>query len=355
MKELIQQKKTIIKLLLPFLTFTVCLIFFSNSASAQSRSTKVARKNIKEENENFQEFVTDWKEIGSITRGSYGVAGGYERKYNIKNGFCKPEDYKIPEKVGILAFYISDDDYSTYTGGAYYSTTTTHKASEEKVNAIAQRIFDQSIDEMKKQYTMMGMELLTPDEFLTSGKLRDIYFKTPLNNMESKAYVVGAEGSGAASPDGFRLLPYNSILLSGKKFNIERDAYLKALGLDAYIIVDVGLIAANGSIKNITSSFLYKNPGYDTSDKVGEYLVGYTPYSIGYVTMKINPPMKGIFVREEQEYTNKKGKTDVRFLKVDVKPGVSVLVNYVVKRLGKQSVDQIVPPAKAGKKKKKRK
>ena len=348
-------KRLTIKKLLTSVTFILCILLVNTNINAQSRSTKAARKTIQQDNENLQEFMNDWKAIGSITRGSYAVAGGYERKYNLKNGFCAPEDYKIPEKVGILAFYIADDDYSTYSGGPYYSTITTHKASEKKVNEIAQRIFDQSIDEMKKQYALMGMELLTPDEFLTTDKLRDIYYNTPLNNMEGKAYVVGAEGSGAAAPDGFRLLPYVSIMLSGKKFAIERDTYLKALGMDAYIIVEVGLIAANGSIKNITSSFLYKNPGYEASDKVGEYLVGYTPYSIGYVTMKINPPLKGIFVKEEKEYTNKKGKTDIKFMKVDVKPDVSVLVNYVVNRLGKQSVDQIVPPAKGDKKKKKKK
>ena len=348
-------KKLGIKKLIPSIIFTLCILLINTNINAQSRSTKAARKIIQEENENFQEFMNDGKAIGSITRGSYGVAGDYERKYNLKKDFCAPEDYRVPKKVGILAFYIADDEYYTITGGNYYSTITTHKASEEKVNVIAQRIFDQSIDDMKKQYALLGMKLLTPDEFLTTEKLRNIYYNTPLNNMEGKAYVVGVEGSGAASPDGFRILPYASILLSGKKFAIERDTYLNALGMDAYIIVEVGLIAANGSIKNITSSFVYKNPGYEASDKVGEYLVGYTPYSIGYVTMKFDPPMKGIFLKEEQEYTNKKGKTDMKFVKVDVKSDVSVLVNYVVERLGKRSVDQIVPPKKADKKKKKKK
>ncbi len=348
-------KRLTVKKFITSIIFTLCILLIHTNINAQSRSTKAARKVIQEDDKNFQEFVNNWKTIGSITRGSYGVAGSYERKYNLKNGFCAPEDYKVPKKVGILAFYIADDDYSSYSSGTYYSTRTTYKASEEKVNAIAQTIFDQSIDEMKKQYALLGMELLTPDEFLTTEKLRDAYFNIPLNNMEGKAYVVGAAGSGAAAPDGFRLLPYSQILFSGKKFAIERDIYLNALGMDAYIIVEVGLIAANGSIKNITSSFIYKNPGYEASDKVGEYLVGYTPYSIGYMTMKINPPLQGIFVKEEKEYTNKRGKTDVKFMNVDIKPGVSVLVNYVVKRLGTQSVDQIVPPAKADKKKKKKK
>ena len=317
---------------------------------AQSKATKNARKMIQEDMESFQKLIDSPETLNAKTIPSYGVAGSYEKKQNIKDGNCTPEDYCIPKKVGILAFYISDGDYSTYSS----DWVTTYKATEEKVNAVAQRIFDQSIDGLKEQYALLGMELLTPDEFLTTEELKNIYYNYPLPNLEGKADVWGAAGSGAAIPDGFRLLPYASIGIAGSKYAKEQFGFFKALDLDAFIVVDVGLIAANGSITGINTMFYYKNPGWKTSGMEGIGVIGYTPYTTGHVGMNFKPVMKGLFIKEEQEYTTKKGKTDIKFVPVDVNPNVSILVEHVVTRLGKLSVDQITLPVKMKKKKKKK-
>ncbi len=337
-------------LVIKFLFVTLGLIAFSTNLSSQSKATKNARKMIQEDMENFQKLIDSPETLNAKTIPSYGVAGSYEKKQNIKDGNCTPEDYSIPKKVGILAFYISDGDYSTYSS----DWVTTYKATEEKVNAVAQRIFDQSIDGLKEQYALLGMELLTPDEFLTTEELKNIYYNYPLPNLEGKADVWGAAGSGAAIPDGFRLLPYASIGIAGNKYAKEQFGFFKALDLDAFIVVDIGLIAANGSITGINAMFYYKNPGWETSGMEGIGVIGYTPYTTGHVGMNFKPVMKGLFIKEEQEYTTKKGKTDIKFVPVDVNPNVSILVEHVVTRLGKLSVDQITLPVKMKKKKKKK-
>ncbi len=329
---------------------TLCFLAISINISAQSRATKNARKINEAEMETFQKLIDDQKTMDAKTIAFDGLVGNYEKKYNINNGFCTQEDYKIPKKVGILAFYITDNDYSVYTP----STITSYKATSEKVNTVIQRVFDQSIDEMKKQYAQLGMEFLTPSEFLTTDSLKNIYYNMPLPNLENKASIFGVEGSGAGVPDGFRLLPYLSMIATGAKFAKERDAYFNALGMDAYIIVDLGLVAANGSIDVISSIFYYKNPGYNSSDKVGEYAVGYTPYTAGYVEMRFKPAMKALFIKEEEKYITKKGKTDIKFLNVDINQNLSVLVSQVVGRLGELSVEQIIKPIKVKKKKKKK-
>jgi len=351
MKKLNQKKLNVIRRLFPSVIITFCLLFAHTNVDAQSRSTKAARKMIQEDLENFQKLIDDPKTLNAKTISSYGVAGSYEKKQNFKDGNCTPDVYCIPKKVGIMVFYISDGDYSTYSA----DWITTYKSNEEKVNAVAQRIFDQSIDGLKKQYALMGMELLTPDEFLTTEELKNVYYNYPLPNMEGKADVWGATGSGAAIPDGFRLLPYASIGIAGNKYAKEQFGFFKALDLDAFIVVEIGLIAANGSITGVNAMFYYKNPGWETSGMEGIGVIGYTPYTTGHVGMIFKPPLKGLFIKEEQEYKTKKGKTDIRFVNVDINPNVNVLVEHVVTRLGKLSVDQITLPVKTKKKKNKKK
>lgn len=335
---------------------TICFFYFlaiSINVSAQAKASKGDRKIVESQKEDFQEFANDYKAMGEKTRGSYEVASNYEKKYNLKNNFCTAENYTVPKKVGILSFYIDDETYSTTTSDAYSITTTTYKASSEKVNVVAQRIYEQSLSALKERYTLLGIDLLTPEEFLTTEEQKNTYYNAPLNNLDGKSDVFKLLGSGSAVPAGFRFLPYASYFIyTGKEFAKEKDAYLNALGLDAYIVVAIKLSASGGSLHNITSAFIFKNPGYDNSDKVGQYLVGYTPYTATYVAMNFGSPMPGIFLKEEKEYTNKKGKQSVKFVPVDVDPNLANLVTYTVERDGKRAVSQI--PIKDKKKKKKK-
>ena len=338
MKILIHQKTISRKKIFSTILFTLCLFLIHTSVDAQSRALKSAKKSYEKELESFQKIIDNQKQLNKMTRYQYEVAGSYEKKYNRKKGLATEEDYKIPAKIGIMAFYISDDDYSVRSDG----WVTTYKATEEKVNVIVQRIYDQSIDGMKEQYALMGMELLSPDEFLTTDELKHIYYNFPLPNLEGKASVFEIAGNGAAVPDGFRLLPYGSVW-GGHKFAKEQRDFFMGLDLDAFIIVEIKLVSANNSLNGIISKFYYKNPGFRKSEhsKSNKFVSGYTAYSTANVDMNFKPPIKGIYIKDIVEYTNKKGKADTKISPVDMNPNLGKIVEHVVVSLGRNSVKQI--------------
>ncbi len=113
--------------------------------------------------------------------------------------------------------------------------------------------------------------------------------------------------------------------------------------MDAYAIIAIDMTATIGTLNGISSGFIFKNPGYEASGAKGP-AVGYTNYTTGSISMAFNPPMKGVFVKEEKEFITKKGKNDIKFVAVDVEPGVSVLLNYVTEKLVFNTKDQIVAP-----------
>ena len=336
-------------------------LLFSTFISAQSKPVKNARKIIESEKEQFQEFLNNPKALEKATKSTYGVVGPYEKKQNLKNGYCTVEDYNVPEKVLLLSFYIKDNDYSLYSKSDIFFTTTTYKASGKKVNAVAQLIYERSIEELKKEYAALGMELITPFEYIapvdpSSGKrvidevLYEKYLNYPLPILDEKAYKFGLTGDYSATPDGFRFLPYSSHLgFQGKKFAKEKDDYLNNLGMDAYAVIVIDVTATIGALNGVSSGFIFKNPGYEASGAKGP-AVGYTNYTTGGVNISFNPIMKGIFIKEEKEYTTKRGKKEIKFIPVDVESGVSDLVNYVNKKLVFNTKQQITKPLKKKKK-----
>ena len=67
-------------------------LLFSTSISAQSKAVKNARKTIETEKEQFHEFINNPKAIEKAIKSTYGVVGSYEKKQNLKNGYCTVED-----------------------------------------------------------------------------------------------------------------------------------------------------------------------------------------------------------------------------------------------------------------------
>ncbi len=219
--------------------FIIAFLFFNTTISAQSRAVKKARKMIETEKEQFQDFINNPKAIKNATKANSGVVSSYERKQNLKKGYCTVEDYSLPKKVLLLSFYIKDNDYAVYTGGRYSITRTSYKSGSEKVNAVAQRIYEQSIEGMKKEYAAFGMELITPFEFIapidpSSGKrvlnekLYEAYSSFPLPILEKKHQNGGLGGNQSAVAEKFRLLPYSSVLgFQGKHFAKEKEECFK--------------------------------------------------------------------------------------------------------------------------------
>ncbi len=293
------------------------------------------------QNKDLQKLVDNTDKLWAGVQYTYGI--GQVKKWQIKKGFCTEDDYKIPKKVGLITFYIKDDDYRTYDD----IFVTSHKATKEKVNVVAQRIYEQCIDDIKKEYTTLGMELLTPFEFLApinpstgkrviDEKLYETYTNYPLPTLENKASKWGLGGDQSAVAEEFRLLPYNNILVSGAKFANERFDYFSALGMDAYLIIAIDMTAAGeGVLKRVSATFHYKNPAYGTKTAYGAFI------EIPTVNMIFKPPFKGIYLTEEQEYTNKKGKVKTKQVPVDLDPNVAVLVKTSAVAVGHHFVNTL--------------
>ena len=326
-------------------------LLFSTVITAQSNADKKARKLYANEKEAFQKLADDIKTLNKKAIGTGTIAPNYEKKYNLKNNFCTAEDYNVPKKVGLLSFYIEDKEYSTYSSGGGWITTTTYKASEEKVNVVAQLIYEQSLGALKEKFAQSGMELLTPKEFLITEKQKAAYSDTQLPILRDKAGMFNLLGSGSAVPEGIRFLPYASYYIAnGKKYAIERDQFFNNLDMDALVIVVISLSASGETVNGVSSTLYFKNPGYDNSDKVGTYAVGYTPYTETTINMTFKPPMRGFFTKKEKEVTNKKGKTEIKFVKTGVDTKFTNLVSCVIDNLAKRAQIQI--PVKDKKKKK---
>lgn len=244
------------------------------------------------------------------------------RNWQIKKGFCTEADYQLPQKVALLSFYIKDDaSYAAYSS-TYVTTTTKNKASSEKVNAVAQRIYEQLITELKSEFAELGMELLEPSEYLISEELQKIYYQRELPILDKKIKSWGLGGNNSAVPEGYRLIPLNDIQLTGKKYFQERDQLMMDLGMDAYVTIGVNLQAAAEKYIKSSASIDYKNPATGTETI-------YRPFNENvYSNTKFGQHFKNIWIKEEREIVNKKGKTKTEEVPVDIDPNVALLTRY---------------------------
>lgn len=286
-------------------------------------------------------FKNPSKVTKSITTQDGQLIPNYERKHNLKKGYCQAEDYKLPKKVALLTFYIQDNDYKSYSQSGNWRTTYSHKSSGEKVNVTLQLIYQRSIEKLKAQYAELGMELQTSDEFLTSEKLKNSYYNHALPNLESRFSAFDLANEYSAIPNGYRLLPYLSVVgAEGKQFYAEKQQFFETLGFDAFIIVCINLTAAKNSINLISSSFFYRNPGWKASGKSG-MIVGYNNYTSNRSQVYFTPPLTGLYLKEQKEITNAKGRQDIKLVTVDVDSRVSDLVVEVSCTAARSAIKRI--------------
>jgi hypothetical protein len=322
-------------------TLMLFIIFGATTISAQVITGKAAIKADENDRKAIDNFFKNEKAIAGQITTPLQIIPNYEKKLNLKNGYCTEADYKVPKKVAILTFYIQDSDYKVYGRQGAWSITTSYKSQGSKVNATMQLIYDRSIEGIKEKFANHNMEILTPSEYLTSGQLKQAYLNHPLPNLESRFSAFNLANEYAAIPIGYRFLPYNSVVgAQGKKFFLEKQAYFEGLDFDAFIVICVHLTAATNSVNAIKTSFHYKNPGWKASGKSG-MIVGYDAYSMGTSQIVFKTPLKGLYIKEQEEFTNKKGKPDIKMTPKDVDERLSKLLIQVCERLAENAVSRI--------------
>ena len=251
------------------------------------------------------------------------------RKWQIKKGFATEADYILPKKVGILAFMLEDQSKSSTTSYGYTSVTTTSKATKDGASAVANQIYDNTIQQLKENFSSKGMTLLEINEFLDTEEKRAAYNNYELKKLKGVKAFSGITGQGNSGPvTGYRAmsLPYFGSFPKAVK---KRNDFFNKLELDAILIVEIGMSVTGNKLMSVKSEILYKNPASGTKTIYSDY------NEIVSVKHAVNPyekkpTYKGIFITEDVEYQNKKGKTKTRKQAVDLDPNLYKLVNAVV-------------------------
>lgn len=132
---------------------------------------------------------------------------------------------KPPARVALVSFYVWDcgnkkeNSYRIYGGDYVYHTTTTRKRSvvSSEVGRLATELHDASIGKLKEAFAAVGMQLLTPEEFLDSPAKLETYsnFKADIGGMGS--FLLGLQKHNAGdtwqwgAADGYRVIELTTV------------------------------------------------------------------------------------------------------------------------------------------------
>lgn len=241
------------------------------------------------------------------------------KNWQVRKGLCKDEDYTMPKRVGILTFYIQDKASYTYSVTGPVSTTHMSRATPDGVSYIANEIYVNCIDEMKKGYADMGMELLEPWEYITDPEQIDLYNEFQFESrkfMEKFNEKFASQDGHSAVAAGYRNFPLHHLGIQDMKFLNSRDEFLLNFNVDAFLLVSVTLSAEGDQLIDVKANIEYKNPATGTE-------TAYRPFNeSSWAHFKPEERIGEIFLKKEVEYVNKKGKTKTRQDKVGIDPQV---------------------------------
>jgi len=270
----------------------------------------------------------------------------------IKRGYCTEADYKLPKKVALLSFYVKDQEHKIYSSSysrGYYGTTrststTTIKLTKDGVNLMAQYIYNNTIDDLKKIYADQGIELLEPNEYLDTDEKWELYNNfeikgSKFQKMFNKKFAKDKRNSAVAK--GYRMFDLNDQKLTLGKFFNSRDELLNALGMDAYLVVSFEFSVGRDALMAVKSQLIYKSP---TAGKGKDKNFGgdFPHYAFAQINQKNiwakKATYSGIIIKEKKEYTNKKGKVKKKLMAT----GLDKNVFFVARAVVKKSLDELV-------------
>lgn len=101
---------------------------------------------------------------------------------NAKNGGGYSANLEMlkekPKKVALISFYLYDPACGKTTGGSYSGTATAScwRTSDSKGQEHIDGFYAKSLDPLKTKFKEYGMELMTPEEFITTDEIADFYY-----------------------------------------------------------------------------------------------------------------------------------------------------------------------------------
>ena len=226
-----------------------------------------------------------------------------------------------PKRVALVSFYVWDcgnkkeSSYRLYGGDYVYRVDNTRRISvdAEALDILANELHDASLGSLKEAFGSVGMQLLSPAEFLDTPEKRQAY-ETAKVEQGGMASLFGALQSKTddewqwGAPDGYRVMKMatvgdirgNNFALATTGIGVAKLAdsvgydLAKALGVDAVVILYNVIQAEKTSIR-LRGAYMYMfgpNPVPDTGQ--GSYWKG-QQYSGAYLRTDVD------FVKTDKE------------------------------------------------------
>jgi ankyrin repeat protein len=260
--------------------------------------------------------------------GRNGNGGGYSANMDLlKNK---------PKKVALISYYLYDPGKGKVKGGTYTGNVTVNvwRTSDFYGQMQVDGFYRNSIDALKSSFKENGIDLLTPDEFLTTPELKEFYYGFNQESAKKEKVTItkrGAAGSnpweiasatastlkitpsgkgyrnffvGNEAPDESALENYNGgIFTANRKLtsNLGHDL-VKGLGVDAVMVVyvctrKVKQTKDDYGVNAVVAMMLGPNPGKaeDTDPEaknLGQFYCGTRTY---YSSPAIFREEKGLF------------------------------------------------------------
>jgi hypothetical protein len=169
-------------------------------------------------------------------------------------GFCVDMTVlgKLPKRVALVSFYIDDPGITKISGtnstGKTFNTTNTGASNGVK---FATEFYNQSINDLKATFKTYGIDVLTPNEFLTDDDKKQAYndfvVKHTTANKIGEKFMKGLKNMGSAgtaiemdeAAEGFKLVKINKRDFSDDKKKSVSPANLDGTS-DGQMIESVG-------------------------------------------------------------------------------------------------------------------
>lgn len=226
---------------------------------------------------------------------------------------------KPPARVALVSFYVWDcgnekeRSYRIYGGNYVYHVTNTRNrnVASGEVAVLANELHDAGIGALKESFAAVGMQLLTPEEFLDTPAKQEAYgaFKMEIGGINKFLRGLQEKGAGGVwqwgAPDGYRVIELltvgnvksNQFQLGMQGVGVAKAAVAlghdlaQALGVDAVVIL-YNVVQADKTTINMRGAGLYMfgpNPIAESGQSM--YWSGHQ-YSGVYLRMKDIPFIK---------------------------------------------------------------
>jgi hypothetical protein len=206
-----------------------------------------------------------------------------------------------PKRVGLVSFYAWDQgnkkekSYTFYGGDYVYRIDQTRSSAVDahELDKLAAELHDAGIGALKQEFAAVGMQLLTPSEFLDTPEKKQAYeaVKVEGGGMDKLFGMLQTKDEGNwqwGVPGGYRLIKLTTVndprgnhftlattgIGVGKLADSVGFDLAKALGLDAVVIL-YNVVQAESTTIRLRGSYMYMfgpNPVADTGQ--GSYWRG---------------------------------------------------------------------------------